>query len=164
MEDPNQAPPRDGTPTHPTWPSGGDPSQSAAAERRTAGVVLVAENEENNRLLMEQILSLAGYYYLSASNGLEVLRILEREPVDVVLLDLSMPVLDGLRTTELIRRRPELATLPVVAVTGHAASEDRDEALEAGFTAYLAKPFRPQELVSMVERMLRLRGDGRDKE
>ena len=132
---------------------------AAPAERETgdadaAGVILVAENEDNNRLLMEQILSMAGYQYVSASNGAEVLSLLERYPVDVVLLDLSMPVLDGFRTTQMIRRTPELASLPVVAVTGHASREDRDQALEAGCTDYLAKPFRTHELVAMVERML----------
>ena len=128
-----------------------------ASEVGAAGVVLVAENEENNRLLMEQILSMAGFQYLSASNGAEVLSLLERYPVDVVLLDLSMPVLDGFRTTQMIRRTPELASLPVVAVTGHASREDREEALEAGCTDYLAKPFRTHELVAVVERMLALR-------
>ena len=124
-----------------------------------AGVILVAENEENNRLLMEQILSMAGYQYVSASNGAEVLSLLERYSVDVVLLDLSMPVLDGFRTTQMIRRTPKLASLPVVAVTGYASREDREEALEAGCTDLLAKPFRTHELVEVVERMLRLRGE-----
>ncbi|HEX6796150.1 MAG TPA: response regulator [Ktedonobacterales bacterium] len=130
------------------------PAANQASEAGAAGVILVAENEENNRLLMEQILSMAGYEYVSASNGAEVLSLLERYPVDVVLLDLSMPVLDGFRTTQMIRRTPKLASLPVVAVTGHASREDREEALEAGCTDYLAKPFRTQELVAVVQRML----------
>lgn len=142
---------------------GHDPAVAPAArETRKAGasgVILVAENEENNRLLMEQILGMAGYQYVSASNGAEVLALLERYPVDVVLLDLSMPVLDGFRTTQMIRRTPELASLPVVAVTGHASREDRDQALEAGCTDYLAKPFRTHELVAVVERMLARRNE-----
>lgn len=135
------------------------PARRDAGETGASGVVLVAENEDNNRLLIEQILDIAGYQYISARNGAEVLSLLECYPVDVVLLDLSMPVLDGFRTTQMIRRTPALASLPVVAVTGHASREDREQALEAGCTDYLAKPFRTHELVAMVERMLRLRAE-----
>lgn len=134
-----------------------DPAERQAGAAAVSGMILVAENEENNRLLMEQILSMAGYQHVSASNGVEVLSLLERYAVDVVLLDLSMPVLDGFRTTQMIRRTPKLASLPVVAVTGHASREDRDQALEAGCTDYLAKPFRTHELVEVVQRMLALR-------
>ena len=119
-------------------------------------VILVAENEANNRRLIEHILGIAGYGYVSASNGLEVLQILDTCRVDMVLLDLSMPFLDGYQTTERIRRRPDGATLPIVAVTAYAMSDDRDRALRSGCTDYLAKPFRPSELLDMVRRTLRL--------
>jgi len=153
----NQSP----TPTSPSAePSGMGlsprPHDSRPGLARPRGTVLVAENEENNRLLMEHILSLAGFQYVSATNGLEVLEVLDRRRVDVVLLDLSMPVLDGYRTAQMIRQRPDSAELPVVAVTGYALEEDRAQALDVGCTDYLAKPFRPQELLSVVERMLHL--------
>ncbi len=134
-----------------------DPAERQTGAAGVPGVILVAENETSNRVLMEQILSMAGYQYVSATNGAEVLALLERYAVDVLLLDLSMPVLDGFRTMEIIRRTPELASLPIVAVTGHASREDREQALEAGCTDYLVKPFRTYELVAMVERMLALR-------
>lgn len=118
--------------------------------------ILVVENEETNRCLMEQILGFAGYRSVSASNGLEALDVLDRERVDLVLIDLSMPVLDGYRATEIIRRRPDGADLPIVAVTAHAMSEDRELALAAGCTDYLAKPYRPADLVSLVERLLNM--------
>lgn len=116
--------------------------------------ILVVENEEINRSLMEQIIGFAGYRSVSASNGLEALDVLDQERVDLVLIDLSMPVLDGYRATEIIRRRPDGADLPIVAVTAHAMSEDRDLALAAGCTDYLAKPYRPSELISLIERYL----------
>jgi two-component system chemotaxis sensor kinase CheA len=119
-------------------------------------MILVAENETNNRRLIEQILGIAGYGYVSASNGLEVLQILDTCQVDVVLLDLSMPFLDGYQTTELIRRRPDGANLPIVAVTAFAMSDDRDRALRSGCTDYLAKPFHPSQLLEVVRRMLLL--------
>lgn len=124
--------------------------------------ILVVENEENNRCLMEQILGFAGYRYLSATNGLEALDVLDRERIDLVLIDLSMPVLDGYRTTEIIRRRPGGATLPIVAVTAHAMSEDRALALQSGCTDYLAKPYRPTELLGVVARLLNDAGAAED--
>lgn len=145
-------------------PSGwdADPQTPASAQVEPdgeRGTVLVAENEENNRLLMEQILSMAGFRCVSAANGIEVLTALDRQRVDVVLLDLSMPVMDGYRTAQMIRQRADGAQLPVVAVTGYALEEDRVQALAVGCTDYLAKPFRPHELLAVVERMLRLRGE-----
>lgn len=133
----------------PPWPD--RPPNRPPARRET---VLVVENDVTNRRLMEQILGFAGYAVLVATNGLEALDLLGRVQVDVVLLDLSMPVLDGYQTTERIRQRPELADLPVVAVTAHAMSEDREQALRAGCTDYLSKPFRPNELLAVVARML----------
>jgi CheY-like chemotaxis protein len=125
----------------------------APGDERDA-VILVAENEANNRRLIEHILGIAGYRYVSATNGLEVLQILDTCRVDVILLDLSMPLLDGYQTTERIRRRPDGAKLPIVAVTAYAMSEDRERALRSGCTDYLAKPFRASDLLDVVRRML----------
>lgn len=130
-------------------------ARDAAGASTSREMILVVENEENNRCLMEQILGFAGFRSVSASNGQEALDLLDSERIDLVLIDLSMPVLDGYRATEIIRRRPDGAHLPIVAVTAHAMSEDRDLALAAGCTDYLAKPYRPTELIDLVERLLR---------
>ncbi len=137
---------------------------STASATRSRETILIVENEASNRCLMEQILGFAGYNSVSASNGLEALDLLDQERIDLVLIDLSMPVLDGYRATEIIRRRPDGADLPIVAVTAHAMSEDRDLALAAGCTDYLAKPYRPAELVDLVARLLRANDDDDDGE
>lgn len=116
--------------------------------------ILVVENEDSNLRLMEQILDFAGYRFLPATNGLEALTLLDREHVDLVLLDLAMPILDGYRTTELMRLRPDMARIPIVAVTAHAMNEDRELALRCGCTDYIAKPFRPHQLLDLIERLL----------
>lgn len=116
--------------------------------------ILIAENEATNRHLMEHILGFAGYRSLSAANGREALDLLDAAPVDLALIDLSMPVLDGFHTIERIRALPERARLPVIAVTAHAHPADRAAALRAGFTDYLTKPFRPRDLLRVVERHL----------
>lgn len=128
-----------------TVPSGGSP------RHRT---ILVAENEATNRHLMEQILRIAGYETLSATNGREALGVLETRHADLILVDISMPVLDGYATLALLREQPAHAQTPVVAVTAHATNEDRQRALRSGFTEYLTKPFRPRDLLRLVERLL----------
>jgi CheY-like chemotaxis protein len=116
--------------------------------------VLVVENEASNRILIERVLSTRGYRCLSASNGQEALNILDREGVDLILTDLSMPVLDGYRATQLIRARPHLANVPIVAVTAFAIHDDAEAAKQIGCTEYLTKPFRPRQLLEVVERLL----------
>lgn len=132
-------------PVHSAFPSVSPPRDAT---------ILIVENEVNNRRLIEQILGFAGYHYVSATNGLEALDLLDRTHVSIVLLDLSMPVLDGFRTTELMRQRRDAMTLPIIAVTAHAMSDDRDLALRSGCSDYLTKPFRPAELLGIVERWL----------
>lgn len=116
--------------------------------------ILVIENEVSNRLLIERVLSTRGYRCLSAANGREALAILDVEPVDLILTDLSMPVLDGYQTTQLIRARPALANVPIVAVTAYALSDENEAALRIGCNEYLTKPFKPRQLLEVVDRLL----------
>ena len=116
--------------------------------------ILVVENEVSNRILIERVLSTRGYHCLSASNGREALEILDRERVDLILTDLSMPVLDGYRTTQLIRARPALANVPIVAVTAYALNDENEAALQIGCNEYLTKPFKPRQLLEVVDRLL----------
>src|SRR2546421_12847297 len=98
------------------------PSGATAGTHQTT--ILIVENEVSNRILIERVLSTRGYRCLSASNGREALNILDRESVDLILTDLSMPVLDGYRTTQLIRERPHMANVPIVAVTAFALNDE----------------------------------------
>ena len=116
--------------------------------------ILVVENEVSNRILIERVLSTRGYRCLSASNGYEALNILDHEQVDLILTDLSMPVLDGYRTTQLIRARPGMATIPIVAVTAFALHDEGEAAKQIGCTEYLTKPFKPRQLLEVVDRLL----------
>ncbi len=116
--------------------------------------ILIVENEVSNRILIEKVLSTRGYRCLSASNGREALDLLDREAVDLILTDLSMPVLDGYRTTQLIRERPGMARVPIVAVTAYALSDENEAALRIGCNEYLTKPFKPRQLLEVVERLL----------
>ena len=116
--------------------------------------ILIVENEVSNRILIERVLSTRGYRCVSASNGREALNILDHEQVDLILTDLSMPVLDGYRTTQLIRARPALANVPIVAVTAYALNDESEAAMQIGCTEYLTKPFKPRQLLEVVDRLL----------
>ena len=116
--------------------------------------ILIIENEVSNRILIERVLSTRGYRCISASNGQEALNILDREYVDLILPDLSMPVLDGYRTTQLIRERPALANVPIVAVTAYALNDENEAAMQIGCNEYLTKPVKPRQLLEVVDRLL----------
>jgi len=116
--------------------------------------ILVVENETSNRILIERVLSTRGYRCLSASNGREALDLLDREQVDLILTDLSMPVLDGYKATQLMRARPGLENVPIVAVTAFALNDEGEAAKQIGCTEYLTKPFKPRQLLEVVARLL----------
>jgi signal transduction histidine kinase/CheY-like chemotaxis protein len=119
------------------------------------GTVLVVEDNEVNRLIAEEMLTSLGLTCMEASNGIEALDILDEHPVDLVLMDCQMPVMDGYTATQNIRAREKqqrLRRTPIVALTANAYDEDVALALEAGMDAHLAKPYtreRLRELVAM---------------
>ncbi|WP_305046794.1 chemotaxis protein CheB [Geoalkalibacter sp.] len=115
--------------------------------------ILVAEDDRVNRELLSRILRRAGHQVTLAADGREALEILSREPFDVVLMDVSMPELDGLSATRLLRsntRGPNERT-PVIALTAHALQEDRDRFLAGGMYAVLTKPFRVDILEQLIQ-------------
>ncbi|MFL5660004.1 MAG: response regulator [Ktedonobacteraceae bacterium] len=116
--------------------------------------ILIVENEISNRILIEKVLSTRGYRCLSASNGREALDLLDRERVDLILTDLSMPVLDGYRTIQLIRARPGISHVPIIAVTAYALNDENEAAMQIGCNEYLTKPFKPRQLLEVVDRLL----------
>lgn len=130
------------------------PTPSGSTADKSHPTILIIENEVSNRILIERVLSTRGYRCLSASNGREALDILDREAVDLILTDLSMPVLDGYRTTQIIRARPNLAHVPIVAVTAYALNDENEAAMQIGCDEYLTKPFKPRQLLEVVERLL----------
>ena len=118
--------------------------------------VLVAEDNAVNRKLASRMLQKRGYRVLLAQNGAEALELLAREPVDLLLMDVQMPILDGLQATRRIREREGAtgAHLPIVMLTAHAMKGDRERCIEAGADDYLAKPVLPAALEAVLVRYL----------
>lgn len=108
--------------------------------------VLVVEDNAINQLVIRGMLLKLGYRVRTADNGSEALECLQRESVDALLLDCQMPVMDGFATCRALRLLPGCAELPVLAITAHSQSGDRERCLAAGMSDYLAKPVKFDEL------------------
>jgi CheY-like chemotaxis protein len=121
--------------------------------------ILIAEDNAVNRELLRELLEARGYAVEEASNGQEALQMIAQSKPDVLLLDLSMPVLDGFSTLRKIRDTPAISSLPVLAVTAYAMRGDQEKALQAGFDGYLSKPINSS---SLDAELLRIRGKQQD--
>jgi two-component system, cell cycle response regulator DivK len=115
--------------------------------------VLLVEDDPVNRTLAKRILSAHNYPFAEAVDGAAALDAIAARRPDVILMDLSLPVMNGWEATERIRRDPSLAGIRILAVTANAMAGDRERALRAGCDDYLTKPFRPAELVAALERL-----------
>jgi len=130
------------------------PKETAPPRRR----ILIAEDNPANQKLLQLLLRNLGYASECAVNGQEAVEMHERTPFDIILMDLQMPVLDGLAATREIRRKelssPAMRPVSVVALTANAMSGDRERCLAAGMNDYLAKPIRLDDLRHVIQKTL----------
>ena len=119
--------------------------------------VLLVEDNEDNRTIYTDVLEHAGYRVVSAPDGEQGVHLACELHPDLILMDLSMPVIDGYLATRLLRADPCTRTIPIVAVTAHAMEGDREQVLASGFDGYVPKPATPREVLGEVKRRL---GDG----
>lgn len=121
-----------------------------------APFVLIVEDDPTNRLLAARIFRAAGIEFAEAVDGEDALAQLAARRPNLVMMDLSLPGIDGLEATRRIRRDPALSDLPVLGVSAHAMAGDRERALAAGCSDYLTKPYKPSELIAAVGRFVPL--------
>ena len=112
--------------------------------------IIIVDDNGASRDLLRAILKTVPSDIIEAKHGQEALELIQQERPDLVLMDIDMPVLDGLSAVRKIRQNPSLADLPVVAVTSFAMEGDREKGLAAGFTAYVVKPLRAAALREQV--------------
>jgi CheY-like chemotaxis protein len=138
-------------------------TRHSLAEAQRSLHVLLAEDNAVNQVLASSLLKKHGHRVSVAANGLEALELLERERIDLVLMDVHMPVLGGYDAAVRIRAR-ERATgghVPIIALTAQAMKGDREKCLEAGMDGYVSKPLRIAELFAAMHQVLGARGAGR---
>jgi two-component system cell cycle response regulator DivK len=118
--------------------------------------VLLVEDDESNREMLTRRLQHRGYHVVTAVDGMDALeRALAEEP-SLILMDMSLPVLDGLAATRQLKSTPLLRNIPVIALTAHSGLEDRDRARQAGCDDYDTKPIEFDRLERKMEELLRL--------
>ncbi|MFL6230165.1 MAG: response regulator [Pyrinomonadaceae bacterium] len=125
------------------------------AERSDAGAtVLVVEDFEDNRFMMRRLLEMSGYHVVEAVNGEQAVEAAVAERPDLILMDLSLPKLDGLAATRRIRQHEGLAHVPIVAVSAHDTTDFHADALAAGCNEYVTKPIDFDQLEALLQRLL----------
>jgi CheY-like chemotaxis protein len=117
-------------------------------------VVMVVEDFEDNRFMMRRLLEMSGYRVLEAINGEEAVELAHRERPQLILMDLSLPQLDGLAATRRIRQHAELRDVPIVAVSAHDTADFHADALAAGCNDYVTKPIDFDQLEALLARLL----------
>ncbi|WP_369249601.1 HAMP domain-containing protein [Streptomyces sp. R41] len=159
---------RSALPGQPNGVAGAAQEQWAAASRQDAepqprrGIrfegekVLIVDDDIRNVFALTSVLEQHGLSVLYAENGREGIEVLEQhDDVTVVLMDIMMPEMDGYATTTAIRRMPQFAGLPIIALTAKAMKGDREKAIESGASDYVTKPVDPDHLLSVMEQWMR---------
>jgi CheY-like chemotaxis protein len=138
-----------------TAQAGSAPAESAHPLPLRSLHILLAEDSLPNQKLILYALAQRGHQVEVAGNGAETLEQVQRQDFDLVLMDVQMPVMDGLEATAAIRKLddPKKAKLPIVAMTAHAYQSDQERCLAAGMDAYISKPVNRQELIDLLERL-----------
>lgn len=119
------------------------------------GRILVIEDNMDNMTLIADVLLSLEYNVIQAPDGVQGVQKAISERPDLILMDLSLPRLDGWKATRQIKAHPDLRQIPIIALTAHAMAGDRERALEAGCDDYLSKPINLRELANKLEKYLK---------
>jgi len=127
-------------------------SEAAASPERAPARVLVVEDNQVNQKVVTTVLRKRGFAVELANNGVEALELLARDDrYRLVIMDVQMPIMDGLEATRRIRQNPKWQNLPILAMTAHAMNGDREKCLSAGMNGYISKPVHPSHLISVMD-------------
>jgi two-component system cell cycle response regulator DivK len=120
----------------------------------TKGTILYVEDNSDNRKLVRRVLEVEGYSVVEAKDAIQALERLGTERIDLALMDINMPDMDGYTLTAKIKSMPRYSSLPIVAVTANVMRGDRERSLEAGCDGYIQKPIDIDTLSQQIERFL----------
>ena len=112
--------------------------------------ILIVEDNQDNRELLIKILKVKGFRLIEAVDGEDALQKVSVERPDLILMDISIPKIDGYEVTRRLKNQPDFQDIPVIALTAHAMKGDREKALKAGCDGYITKPINIRELPNQV--------------
>ncbi len=117
--------------------------------------ILIVEDDQDLRQVLKMHLELLGYDSILAENGKEAVDLATSQVPDLILMDITLPVMDGLKATRLIREHPNTESTPIIAMTARVTSENKIECLQSGCDGHIAKPFTSKQLASIIEKLLK---------
>jgi len=115
--------------------------------------ILIAEDVESNYLYLEEVIKKTGAKILWAVNGVKAIELFHENKVDLILMDIQMPILNGFETTKIIKK--ENPNIPIISQTAYAMAEDRAKSLNAGCDDYIAKPISSHKILTIVDNYLK---------
>lgn len=119
-----------------------------------AGSILIVEDSFETRLMLRMLLEMSGFEVHEAENGEDALEKLDQHPPDLVLLDVMMPIMDGITACKKLRQDARFAQLPVIMLSGKTHGDAARIGLEAGATAYMAKPINSEQLLKQIHALI----------
>ena len=131
-----------------------DSARGAREGSMSAKTILYVEDNEVNRRLVQDLLIPTTYRLIEATDGEAGVAMARKERPDLILMDVQLPKISGIEATRTLRGDPATATTPIIAITSFALAGDEQKALEAGATAYMAKPYSPRDLLGLIRRLL----------
>ena len=117
-------------------------------------VILTADDSASMRQMVSFTIQNAGYEVIEAVDGLDALQKIEGKSIDMVVTDLNMPNLDGIELIKKLRAHPDHKFVPIVLLTTESQAEKKQEGRQAGATGWIVKPFKPEQLVSVIKKVL----------
>ena len=121
--------------------------------------ILVIDDDKNNRYLISFLLEKEGFEVVIATNGLEGIEAARKQQVDLIIMDIRMPKMNGYEATKRIRRLKNYKSIPIVALTSYAMMEDKEKAMRAGCTRYMSKPITPETFISEIKKILEVKNE-----
>ena len=121
--------------------------------------VLVVDDDKKSRYLVSFLLEKESFEVIMATNGLEGIEAARKQQVDLIIMDVKMPKMDSYETTKRIRRLKKYKSIPIIALTSYAMTEDKERALKAGCTGYIPKPITPETFISEIKKFLEVKDE-----
>jgi len=121
--------------------------------------VLVVDDDKKSRYLVSFLLEKESFEVIMATNGLEGIEAARKQQVDLIIMDVKMPKMDGYETTKRIRRLKKYKSIPIIALTSYAMTEDKERALKAGCTGYIPKPITSETFISEIKKFLEVKDE-----